>query len=88
MIPGGFDVDALFPGARLGVVVPLGLWLEFIRVPAAVLIGLWAVLQLAFTFVGPNFGAVAWWAHLAGFCVGAVFALMLRPSLARRARGL
>ena len=79
---------ALFPGARLGVVVPLGLWLEFIRVPAAVLIGLWAVLQLAFTFVGPNFGAVAWWAHLAGFCVGAVFALMLRPSLARRARGL
>ena len=79
---------ALFPNARLGVVVPLGLWLEFIRVPAAVLIGLWAVLQLAFTFVGPNFGAVAWWAHLAGFCVGAVFALMLRPSLARRARGL
>ena len=79
---------ALFPNARLGVVVPLGLWLEFIRVPAAVLIGLWAVLQLAFTFVGPNFGAVAWWAHLTGFLVGAVFALMLRPSLARRSRGV
>jgi membrane associated rhomboid family serine protease len=78
---------ALFPNARLGVVVPLGLWLEFIRVPAALLIGLWAVLQLAFTFVGPTFGAVAWWAHLAGFCVGAVFALVLRPALARRARG-
>ena len=78
---------ALFPGARLGVVVPLGLWLEFIRVPAAVLIGLWATLQLIFTFVGPSFGAVAWWAHLAGFLFGAVFALMLRPSLARRARG-
>ena len=79
---------ALFPNARLGVVVPLGLWLEFIRVPAAVLIGLRAVLQLAFTFVGPNFGAVAWWAHLTGFLVGAVFALMLRPSLARRSRGV
>ena len=79
---------ALFPNARLGVVVPLGLWLEFIRVPAALLIGLWATLQLIFTFVGPSFGAVAWWAHLAGFCVGLVSALAMRPALARRARGL
>ena len=78
---------ALFPTARLGVVVPLGLWLEFIRVPAALLIGLWAVLQLAFTFVGPTFGAVAWWAHLAGFCAGAVYALVMRPGLRRRSRG-
>lgn len=78
---------ALFPGARLGVVVPLGLWLEFIKVPAALLIGLWAVLQLLFTFAGPSFGAVAWWAHLAGFCVGLVYALALKPMLARRARG-
>ena len=78
---------ALFPTARLGVVVPLGLWLEFIKLPAALLIGLWAVLQLAFTFVGPSFGAVAWWAHLAGFLVGLLYALALRPLLARRARG-
>lgn len=78
---------ALFPGARLGVVVPLGLWLEFIRVPAALLIGLWAVLQLLFTFAGPSFGAVAWWAHMAGFCVGLVYALALKPMLARRSRG-
>lgn len=78
---------ALFPGARLGVVVPLGAWLEFIRVPAALLIGLWAVLQLIFTFVGPSFGAVAWWAHLAGFSVGLLYALALKPMLARRSRG-
>lgn len=78
---------ALFPGARLGVVVPLGLWLEFIKVPAALLIGLWAVLQLIFTFAGPSFGAVAWWAHLAGFGVGLVYALALKPMLARRSRG-
>jgi membrane associated rhomboid family serine protease len=78
---------ALFPNARLGVVVPLGLWLEFIRVPAALLIGLWATLQLIFTFVGPSFGAVAWWAHLAGFCVGLVVALAIRPALAKRSRG-
>ena len=78
---------ALFPGARLGVVVPLGLWLEFIKVPAALLIGLWATLQLVFTFVGPSFGAVAWWDHLAGFGVGLLYALALKPMLARRSRG-
>lgn len=78
---------ALFPNARLGVVVPLGVWLEFIKVPAALLIGLWAVLQLIFTFVGPSFGAVAWWAHLAGFVVGLLYALVVKPALARRSRG-
>lgn len=77
---------ALFPGARLGVVVPLGVWLEFIKVPAALLIGLWAVLQLIFTFAGPSFGAVAWWAHLAGFSVGLLYALALKPMLAKRSR--
>ncbi len=77
---------ALFPHARLGVVVPLGLWLEFIKVPAALLIGLWAALQLAFTFVGPSFGAVAWWAHIAGFLFGVVFALFARAAIARRLR--
>lgn len=79
---------ALFPRARLGVVVPLGLWLEFIKVPAALLIGLWATLQLIFTFTGPSFGAVAWWAHLAGFVVGLLYALALKPALARRKRGV
>jgi len=77
----------LFPKARLGVVVPLGLWLEFVRAPAALLIGLWAVLQLIFSFVGPSFGAVAWWAHLAGFLIGAVMALGFRPGVARRRHG-
>lgn len=79
---------ALFPNARLGVVVPLGVWLEFIKVPAALLIGLWAVLQLIFTFVGPSFGAVAWWAHLTGFVVGLLYALVAKPTLARRSRGV
>jgi membrane associated rhomboid family serine protease len=79
---------ALFPNARLGVVVPLGVWLEFIRVPAALLIGLWAALQLAFTFVGPSFGAVAWWAHLAGFVAGLLYALAVKPMLTRRHRGV
>lgn len=77
---------ALFPGAKLGVVVPLGLFLQFVRVPAPLLIGIWALLQVIFTWVGPAFGAVAWWAHLTGFALGIVFALIARPAIAKRLR--
>ena len=51
---------ALFPRARLGLVLPLGLFLEFVRIPAPLLIGFWILLQVLFTFVGPTFGAVVW----------------------------
>lgn len=77
---------ALFPRARLGLVLPLGFFLEFVRVPASLLIGFWAVLQILFTYVGPAFGAVAWWTHLSGFVIGIVFALLWRPGIGRRAR--
>lgn len=77
---------ALFPQARLGVVLPLGLWLQFVRMPAAALISLWVVLQLLFTWAGPSFGAVAWWAHLSGFAFGFLAALLVRGRLARSAR--
>jgi len=77
---------ALFPGAKLGVVVPLGLFLQFVRVPAPLLIGVWAALQLLFTFIGPALGAVAWSAHLGGFAFGGAFALFARAGIARRLR--
>jgi len=77
---------ALFPGAKLGVVVPLGLFLQFVKVPAPLLIGVWALLQVVFTFIGPAFGAVAWSAHLAGFAFGGAFALIARAGIARRLR--
>jgi len=77
---------ALFPSAKLGVVVPLGLFLQFVKMPAALLIGIWALLQLLYTFIGPAFGAVAWSAHLAGFAFGGAFALVARRGIARRLR--
>lgn len=77
---------ALFPRARLGLVLPLGLFLEFVKIPAPLLIGFWVLLQLLFTFVGPSFGAVVWWTHIAGFVVGVLFALVSRPAIARRLR--
>ena len=77
---------ALFPNARLGVVLPLGLFLEFVRAPASLLIGIWALLQVVFAYIGPAFGMVAWAAHVAGFLFGIAFALLVRRAVARRLR--
>ncbi|MBA3930285.1 membrane associated rhomboid family serine protease [Pseudoxanthomonas japonensis] len=77
---------ALFPTAKLGVVLPLGLFLEFVKAPASLLIGIWALLQVVFAYTGPTFGTVAWWAHIAGFLFGVVFALFVRAAIARRMR--
>lgn len=76
----------LFPRARLGVVLPLGVFMEFVRVPAPFLIGLWVLLQLLFTYVGASFGAVVWWSHIAGFLFGVLFALVSRHAVTRRRR--
>ena len=60
----------LFPGQRIGVIIPLGLYLHLIKVPALLLIGSWIGLQLMYTFLLPGIGAVAWWTHVAGFSIG------------------
>jgi membrane associated rhomboid family serine protease len=77
----------LFPRAKLGLVLPLGLYLEFVRVPAFLLIGIWALLQLLFSYAGPSYGGYAWWTHVAGFLFGIVFALFSRDAIVRRLRG-
>lgn len=76
----------LFPRAKLGLVVPLGLFLEFVRAPASLLIGGWLILQFVFAFIGPAYGAVAWVAHLGGFLFGALFALAAKAAIARNLR--
>ncbi|HEY3520633.1 MAG TPA: rhomboid family intramembrane serine protease [Rhodanobacteraceae bacterium] len=77
---------ALFPRAHLGLVLPLGFYFEFVRVPAWLMIGMWVLLQLLFTWAGPGFGTVVWWAHIAGFTFGIAFALISRGAVARRLR--
>ncbi|WP_291781188.1 rhomboid family intramembrane serine protease [Luteibacter sp.] len=77
----------LFPRAKLGLVVPLGLYLEFVRVPAFVLIGIWALVQLLFSYAGASYGAVVWWTHIGGFLFGILFALFSRGAIERRLRG-
>jgi membrane associated rhomboid family serine protease len=68
----------LFPRRRIGLFLPLGVYLQFARVPALLVIGSWFTLQLLYTAFGPINAAVAWWTHLAGFALGLSFALLAR----------
>lgn len=68
----------LFPYRRIGLYLPLGLYLQFARVPSLVIIGSWFTLQLVYTAFGPISGFVAWWTHLSGFTLGLIFAMMVR----------
>ena len=56
--------------------LPLGLYLQFVRVPALLVIGSWFTLQLLYTVFGPINVAVAWWTHVTGFALGLSFTLM------------
>ena len=66
----------LFPRRRIGLFLPLGLYLQFARVPALLVIGSWFTLQLLYTVFGPINAAVAWWTHVTGFALGLSITLM------------
>ena len=68
----------LFPNRRMGLWIPLGIFLQFVRLPALLVIGSWFILQLLYSIFGPMSGAVAWWSHVAGFLGGLLVALLLR----------
>lgn len=70
----------LFPFRRIGMLLPLGLYLQFARVPAILVIGSWFTLQLVYTMIGPITGVVAWWTHMAGFTLGLMLALLIRAA--------
>lgn len=56
---------------RVKIWVLAFVWLP-LKLPAWVVLGLWALLQLANTFLaGAEATGVAWWAHIAGFAAGA-----------------
>jgi membrane associated rhomboid family serine protease len=62
----------LFPRARVVTLIFFGLiWIS--RIPAIVVIGLWAVLQMLNGLVSEvrvQYGGVAWFAHVGGFLAG------------------
>jgi len=64
----------LYPRARVLVFIPIGFFSQMIYVPAAVVLGLWFLLQVfsgGMSF-GQEGGGVAFFAHIGGFLAGMV----------------
>ena len=75
-----------FPGARVTSLVFLGFFYQLVKIPAAIVLGFWFVLQLV-DGIGSlgvtRGGGVAFFAHIGGFVFGASLAWVLT----RRGRG-
>jgi membrane associated rhomboid family serine protease len=74
----------LFPGARITTILPIFVFLQFVRIPAIFYLLLWFATQLyaglASGATGPLVVGVAWWAHVGGF----LFGVATGPLLARQ----
>lgn len=68
----------LFPGGKIGVYLPLGLFPQFAKLPALLVISAWFVLQVSYTLQGTLSGQTAWKIHLGGFGIGIIIALLIR----------
>lgn len=67
----------LYPNSRVLTIIPLGFFLRMTMIPAAIVLGLWFVLQLfsgVLSMGGPDVGGVAFWAHIGGFLAGVILA--------------
>jgi membrane associated rhomboid family serine protease len=78
-----------YPRARVLTLVPLIIFFFTVRLPAAIILGYWFLIQFL-SGVGslgvPGAAGVAWWAHIGGFALGALIAALVkrpyRPSYA------
>jgi membrane associated rhomboid family serine protease len=72
-----------FPGSQILTLVPLLIvWFTW-RLPAVIFIGLWFAIQFlsGISSLGTqSMGGVAWWAHVGGFLMGIVIALIVRAA--------
>ena len=72
---------AAYPGARIHTLVFLLFFVQVIRIPAVIVLGVWFIGQLLSASMGDGTGGgVAWYAHIGGFLVGL---LLMRRRLLR-----
>jgi membrane associated rhomboid family serine protease len=63
----------LFPKAMVHTIVILGFFFTIIKIPALIVIGFWAIIQLASGLLSTGVhdkGGIAWFAHIGGFLIG------------------
>ena len=65
----------LFPHARVHTILFFGFFWQLVRVPALIVIGFWAIIQLINGILTEGLlgqGGVAWFAHIGGFLFGLI----------------
>jgi len=63
----------LFPYAKVSTLVFLGFYVTVIKIPALIVIGFWAIIQVVSGLISQgtaNQGGVAFFAHVGGFAAG------------------
>lgn len=63
----------LYPHAKVHTLIFFGFFIDIIRIPALIVIGLWGVIQIMNGLISKGMmaqGGVAWFAHVGGFLFG------------------
>lgn len=70
-----------WPKARVMTAITLGFFIRMVWIPALVVLGIWFLMQLLFAFLSSGneaSGGVAYMAHVGGFLVGLLAALVVK----------
>ena len=79
-----------FPFAKIRTIVPIGCFPLFLRLPALLVIGVWAAVQFVTGFgtisdrAAESQGGTAYFAHIGGFLAGMGLLFLLRPRAGAR----
>ncbi|MBI5847551.1 MAG: rhomboid family intramembrane serine protease [Nitrospirae bacterium] len=72
----------LFPMARVHTIIFLGFFIQSVQIPALIVIGFWAIIQLINGLIAqgmPGQGGIAWLAHAGGFLAGLITIKLWQP---------
>lgn len=64
----------LYPHAQVMSLIPLGVIMQIVALPAPLFLGIWFLIQLFQGTMASGATGVAWWAHIGGFVVGFIVA--------------
>ncbi len=75
-----------FPKARVSTLFVIFIFIKIVRLPAAVLLGVWIVLQIlgGMESLSSAAGGVAWFAHIGGLAAGLLLSLSMWPPRRQR----
>jgi membrane associated rhomboid family serine protease len=72
----------LFPMAKVHTIIFLGFFVQSVQIPALIVIGFWAIIQLVNGLIAqgmPSQGGIAWFAHAGGFLAGLITIKLWQP---------